>query len=190
LYRALIDGTEGPHFASVGTGLRAVTGRHNLAVLLREQGRLSEAEGLWRAALTHDPHFFPAQVGLGEVYVRAGNVAGFERQVAVLEQLGEAGTAEAAVLRAQWLSAQGDHAGADAALEAAIARLPGSVLVRTELCRVRIVAEAPPDALESAFRGVLALDPNDAQAKRNLEVLYRKTGRWIEGVIDPTEPQP
>ena len=24
--------------------------------------------------------------------------------------------------------------------------------------------------------------------RRNLEVLYRKTGRWVEGVIDPGAP--
>src|SRR5439155_4915037 len=34
LYRKLIDGSEGPHFASVDTSLRAVKGRHNLAVML------------------------------------------------------------------------------------------------------------------------------------------------------------
>src|SRR5262249_12943518 len=75
-YRKLIDGSEAPHFASVDTGLRAVKGRHNLAVMLLEQGRLGEAEGVWRAALTHDPHFFPAQVGLGEVCIKANNAAG------------------------------------------------------------------------------------------------------------------
>jgi hypothetical protein len=36
-----------------------------------------------------------------------------------------------------------------------------------------------------AFRGVLEVDPANAQARHNLEVLYRRTGRWVEGVIDP-----
>src|SRR5262249_20403318 len=69
LYRRLIDGSEEPHFASVDTGLRAVKGRHNLAVMLLDLGRLAEAERLWRSALVHDPAFLPAEVGLGEVYV-------------------------------------------------------------------------------------------------------------------------
>jgi hypothetical protein len=44
--------------------------------------------------------------------------------------------------------------------------------------------------LEPAFRSILELDPHNDQAKRNLEVLYRKTGRWVEGVIDGAGPTP
>jgi thioredoxin-like negative regulator of GroEL len=184
LYRKLIDGSEGPHFASVDTSLRAVKGRHNLAVLLLDQNRLSEAEGVWRAALVHDPEFLPAQVGLGEVYVKAGNVAGLERQVAMLEAMGEAGAAEAAVLQARWKSAQGDHAGAVAVLEAAIARMPQALGLRVALSHIHIGANSPPESLEAAFKGVLELDPHNDQARRNLEALYRNTGKWVQGVID------
>jgi tetratricopeptide (TPR) repeat protein len=184
LYRKLIDGTEAPHFASVDTGLRAVKGRHNLAVMLLDRGRLSEAEGLWRAALSYDPQFLPAQVGLGEVYVKADNSAGLDRQVAALEGLGEPGAAEAAVLSARWKSGRGDHAGAAKVLESAVKRLPGSLGVRVALSHARISADAPPELLEAAFKGVLELDPHNDQAQRNLAVLYHRTGRTIEGVID------
>ena len=188
LYRKLIDGTEGPHFASVDTSLRAVKGRHNLAVMLLDQNRLSEAEGVWRAALTHDPLFLPAQVGLGEVAVKAKNRPALERQVAALEPFGEIGATEAAVLTARWRTTHGDHAGAIAVLEDTVKRLPNSLGVRAALSHAHIAADSPPDVLERAFRGVLELDPLNEQAKRNLEVLYRKTGRWIEGVVDPTAP--
>jgi glycosyltransferase involved in cell wall biosynthesis/tetratricopeptide (TPR) repeat protein/predicted O-methyltransferase YrrM len=188
LYRALIGGREGPHFASVDTSLRAVKGRHNLAVVLLDQNRLSEAEGLWRAALAHDPHFLPAQVGLGEVYVKANNGAGLDRQIAALEAAGETGAAEAAVLAARWNSARGDYPGAVAVLEIAVRRWPRSLGVRVALSHAHIAADSPPDVLEPAFRGVLELDPHNAQARGNLEVLYRKTGRWLEGVRDPNAP--
>jgi hypothetical protein len=39
--------------------------------------------------------------------------------------------------------------------------------------------------LEAAFRSVLELDPDNAHARHNLEVLLQNTGRWVEGVIDP-----
>ena len=81
----------------------------------------------------------------------------------------------------------GDHAGAVAVPEDAAARLPHLLGVRVALSHAHIAADSPPEALERAFRGVLALDPHNEQAKRDLEVLYRKTGRWLEGVRDPTE---
>ena len=125
---------------------------------------------------------------MGELYVKAGNAAGLERQVAALEEAGEAGAAEAAVLRARWKAAQGDHGGAVAVLEEAIQKMPRALGVRVALTHIHIAADAPPEVLEPAFRGVLELDPNNTQARHNLEVLYRKTGRWIEGVLDGAGP--
>ncbi|MBX9691698.1 MAG: tetratricopeptide repeat protein, partial [Cyanobacteria bacterium] len=184
LYRKLVGGSEGPHFGSVDTGLRAVKGRHNLAVLLLDQGRVEEAAELWRAALASDPHFLPARVGLGEAAVKARDAGGLSRQVEVLEGLGEAGASEAAVLRARWLGEGGDTAGACAVLEEAVTRLPGALGVRVALSHARIAAHAPPEQLEAAFRGVLELDPDNPQATRNLEVLLRQTGRHPEA--EPT----
>jgi glycosyltransferase involved in cell wall biosynthesis len=188
LYRRLVDGREADHFASVDAGLRAVKGRHNLAVMLLDQGRLSEAEGLWRAALVADPHFLPARTGLGEAYLAAGNAAGVEAEVAALRELGPEGAAEAAVLDARRLGKAGDHAAAAAVLEEAAREFPHAVGVRVALSHARLAADAPPEVLEAAFKGVLELDPANAQARHNLEVLYRKTGRWVEGVIYSNEP--
>jgi GT2 family glycosyltransferase/glycosyltransferase involved in cell wall biosynthesis/tetratricopeptide (TPR) repeat protein len=190
LYRKLIDGSEGPHFASVDTSLRSVKGRHNLGVMLFERERFSEAEALWRAALVQDPHFLPAQIALGEAYIKTNNEAGVDRQVVALEGLGEVGAAEGAILAARWKATRGDHAGAAAVLEEAIQRLPRALGVRVALSHIHIGADSPPEVLERAFRGVLELDPNNAQARYNLELLYRKTGRWIEGILDGAGPNP
>lgn len=107
LYRRLVEGREADHFASVDAGLRAVKGRHNLAVLLTETRRPGEAEGLWRAALAADPRFLPAHAGLGGLYARRGDGAGVRRQVAALRELGPEGGAEAAALEARWRAAGG-----------------------------------------------------------------------------------
>jgi hypothetical protein len=180
----------GPHFTGVDTSLRAVKGRHNLAVMLLDLNRLVEAERVWRTALTHNPEFLPAQVGLGEVAVKAKNRAALERQLAALEAMGEVGVAEAAVLLARWKAAEGDHAGAIVVLEDAAKRLPGALGVRVALSHIHIATASPPEVLEPAFRSILELDPHNDQARRNLEVLYRKTGRWVEGVFDGTQPPP
>jgi hypothetical protein len=44
------------------------------------------------------------------------------------------------------------------------------------------------EVLKPAFRSILELDPHNDQAKRNLEVFYRKTGRWVEGITDGVRP--
>lgn len=42
-------------------------GRHNLAVLDLDQGRFTEAESQWRSALTDEPAFVAAHLGLEEL---------------------------------------------------------------------------------------------------------------------------
>jgi hypothetical protein len=65
---------------------------------------------------------------------------------------------------------------------------PQSVGVRVALSHVRLAEGAAPEVLEAAFKSVLELDPTNAQARHNMEVLMRTTGRWVEGVIDPPGP--
>jgi hypothetical protein len=165
-----------------------VKGRHNLAVMLLDLNRAAESEGLWRAALVADPHFLPAHAGLGELYVKTGNAAGVAAAAEALRGLGAEGAAEAAVLEGRWLLARKDTAGAARVLEAAAKDYPGSVGVRVALSHVRLAENAPPEVLEAAFQGVLELDPANAQARHNMQVLLRNTGRWIEGVVDPFAP--
>jgi hypothetical protein len=59
------------------------------------------------------------------------------------------------------------------------------VSLRITMSHVRLADGSPPEVLEAAFRAVLELDPNNTQARHNLQVLLRNTGRHIEGVIDP-----
>jgi tetratricopeptide (TPR) repeat protein len=66
-WRRLIEGREGPHFASVGAGLRGYLTRHRLALLCLRRGRPDEAEAHWRAALAERPDFAEARQGLADV---------------------------------------------------------------------------------------------------------------------------
>jgi ferric-dicitrate binding protein FerR (iron transport regulator) len=59
-----------------------------------------------------------------------------------------------------------------------------SVAVRVALWHVRLADGSSPEAIEAALQGVLEVDPNNAQARHNLRVLLRNTGRWVEGVVD------
>ena len=80
--------------------------------------------------------------------------------------------------------ARKDHAGAAAVPEAAVKEFPQSVVVRVALSHLRLAEGAPPEVLEATFKSVLELDPANAQARHNMEVLMA-TREVAEGVVDP-----
>jgi glycosyltransferase involved in cell wall biosynthesis/tetratricopeptide (TPR) repeat protein len=180
----LIRGRDEEHFGSVDTGLRGHKARHNLACLYYETGRYAEAESQWRAALVDDPAFVPAHLGLGELYLRQRNWSGVDRTAADLRQFGPLGEAEAESLLGRSFTARGEHATARDILESAVARFPGSVPIRVAYSYALLEGGFDPLDAEAALRDVLKLDPENAQAKRNLEALYRNTGRWVQGMLD------
>jgi glycosyltransferase involved in cell wall biosynthesis len=180
----LIRGREDEHFGSVDTGLRGHKARHNLACLYYETGRYNEAESQWRAALVDDPAFVPAHLGLGELYLRQKNWSALDRTAADLRQFGPLGEAEAESLTGRSFTARGEHAIARDILESAVARFPRSVPIRAAYSYALLEGGFDPLDAETALRDVLKLDPENAQAKRNLEALYRNTGRWVEGMLD------
>jgi GT2 family glycosyltransferase len=93
-----LNGVEEPHFESVHVGIRGYLTRHNLAALCVTQGRLAEAEALWRRALDEKPDYLPAWTGLGELYLAQARAAELDRLIAHL--VGQPwGAAEAAHLR-------------------------------------------------------------------------------------------
>jgi glycosyltransferase involved in cell wall biosynthesis/tetratricopeptide (TPR) repeat protein len=63
----LLGGRDGPHFGSVGAGLRGYLTRHRLALLCLRHGRLTDAEGHWQAALAERADFAEARSGLEEL---------------------------------------------------------------------------------------------------------------------------
>lgn len=100
LYRRLVGGREGPHFASVDTALRGHKGRHNLALAVLAQGRVTEADELLRQAVGEEPAFLPAWMALAELAARAGDRAECGRIADRMRACGPDGRAEAARLLA------------------------------------------------------------------------------------------
>lgn len=176
----LIHEREAEHFGSVDAGLRGHKARHNLACLYLDRGRSAEAESQWRAAVAEEPGFLPAQLGLAELYLREKNWAGVERVAASLHEQAPNGPAEAEALLGRCRIEQGNFEAARKALESAVERYPNSVGVRVAMSYALMRGGAPPEEVEPALQAILALDPDNAQARRNLEVVLRKTGRWSE----------
>ncbi len=172
----LLETRDTPHFASVDVGLHGHKARHNLAVLYREQGRVAEAEAQWRAALADQPEFLPAWLGLGDLYL------GQHRWT----ELGQVGTrlaanpqttVEADVLRARGHLARREFTQAQQLLRATVARAPQAVWPRVVLSHTLLQEGKNWLAAEQALRDILALDPDNAEAHHNLQVLRTRQGR-------------
>jgi tetratricopeptide (TPR) repeat protein len=169
------------YFASLDAGLRGVRARHNLAVLLREQGRDAEAEAEWQAAVAERPAFAPAWAGLGELYLARGRWDDLERAAAALAARPATAT-EAAVLRARGRLARKEFAAARGLLAEVIAADPRALGPRVILTHVLLQEGADPAEAERALRAVLDLDPRQAESWRNLALLFRHHGRLMDAI--------
>jgi GT2 family glycosyltransferase/tetratricopeptide (TPR) repeat protein len=172
----LLEGHDGPHFASVDAGLRGYKARHNLAVLYQEAGRTAEAEAQWRAALAGQPDLLPGWLGLAELFLGQGRWDELEHVAGRLEDGLHAAT-EAAVLRARGALARQEFGAARTTLEAAIAAAPAAVWPRVLLSHVLLQEGRDWPAAERALRDVLALEPGHAEARCNLAVLAQQQAR-------------
>ncbi len=172
----LLHGGEGPHFASVDAGLRGYKAQHNLASLYQEDGHAADAESLWRQALAEQPDFGPAWLGLAELLLAQARWAEFGQIVERLETTSPNGV-EAAVLRARACMARKEYPQARQLLEATIVREPRHVWPRVVLSHALLQEGRDWEAAEQALRAVLALDPDNAGARRNLDVLCKQQER-------------
>ncbi len=165
----LLAGSEKPHFASVDIALRGYKARQNLAVLYQEEGRTTEAEAQWRAVVQERSDFLPAWLGLAELYLAE------QRWPELEEVLGHLSSVEAAVLRARRCLASKDYQPAQQLLEEAIAREPRMLWPRVVLTHV-LLQSGQWEPAEKALCDVLALDPDHAEAQRNLAILRQQRG--------------
>lgn len=170
----LLTTREGDHFASVAVGLRGHKARSLLANLYQEQGRAAEAEAQWKAAAAEAPGFAPAWQGLAELYL--GQSRWTELNEAAEKLAAAGGELETAVLRARGHLAQKDFTGARQLLEQAVERFPRAIKPGRLLTYVLLQEGKDPAGAERALLALLELDPNDAEAKKNLALLRQRRG--------------
>jgi GT2 family glycosyltransferase/predicted Zn-dependent protease len=170
----ILQSRDGAHFASVDSGLRGYKSRHNLAVLHRELGQLAEAEAQWRMVVAEQPAFAAGWVGLGELYLGQKR---WTELAEVLDRMAEAAPeaqTERRVLQARMHLARQQFTSARVVLGEAIAAAPEAVWPREILTHVLLQEGNDLEKAERALRELLAIDPGNQEAKRNLEVLLRQ----------------
>ncbi|MCI0460908.1 MAG: glycosyltransferase, partial [Gemmataceae bacterium] len=169
----LVQLAPGEHFASVDAGLHGYKARHNLAILCCEQGQVREAEEHWQRVLAEQPSFVPAWLGLADLCL---GQARWNELDALAEQLESAQgrVVEAVVVRARGCLARREFATARQQLVDLIPQAPEAVWPRVILSHVLLQEGRDWRAAEQALRDVLALDPDNAEARHNLTVLLRQ----------------
>jgi len=166
----LIDGQDQALFASVDVGLRSYKARHNLAVIVQGQGRLAEAEAQWRHALTEQPDYLPALLGLAELYLIQSRLADVERIIKQLESIPSTFVWRL-VVRARLDMAQQDFSAARRTLEEAVVSSPDEILLWIVLSHALLQEGKNWPAAEQVLRRILELDPDNSEAKTNLAKL-------------------
>jgi tetratricopeptide (TPR) repeat protein len=169
----LVGGRDEEHFASVATGLRGYLARHNLAAHYLQAGRLDEAQAQWLQALAEQPRYRPALFGLADVCVARRDAAGLEAAIERLRDCPNTAV-DIDVLRARLESSCGRYGAARALLEEIIHRAPQALSPRVALCDVLLQQGTDWAAAEQALRAVLAIAPNHAVCRKNLDVLLRQ----------------
>jgi GT2 family glycosyltransferase/predicted Zn-dependent protease len=181
--RRLLEPAPANHFASVDAGLRGYKTRHNLGNIYREQGKLTEAEGEWRAVVAERPDFLPAWLALGELYLAQQCWPELEDVASRVTATGPQGPLAGAVLRARSELARREFPAARQRLERAIDEHPQALWPRVILSHVLLQEGRDFAAAEKALRDILALDPEHAEARRNLAVLLRNRQREANDAV-------
>jgi GT2 family glycosyltransferase len=171
----LMESREDPHFASVQVGLNSFIARHNLAGIYQQQQRFAEAEAQWRFALKEQPSYVPALLGLAGLHLSRQNLGEIENIMGNLETL-QPGSVWNLFLRAQTHMARQEYSAARSALDKAISQSPQEVVFWVLLSHALLKEGKDWFAAEQALRKILELDPNNAEARSNLELLLEKLG--------------
>ncbi len=163
-WRRLLSQSAGPALASLDPGIHGYKTRHQLALLCHRQGRVQDAEQLWREAIAERPDFMPAWLGLAELYLSVGREAVLAAELSRLET--QASTREVAtLLRARVHLARREYTSARALLEEAVQSSRQLLWARLLLGQTLMQEGRDRDAAMRVLREVLALDPNQPEAR-------------------------
>lgn len=130
--------------------------RHALAVLHHSQGRIQEAETLWREIIPGQPAFTPAWLGLGDVFLVAGRLAQAAELIGQLTRQ-QPGSMEGAVLQARLQVAARNPAAALASLTQVAVLVPFALRAKLGVAQEAIQKGPNWEATEKSLREISGL---------------------------------
>ena len=178
LVRMLNLGTSAAAARGEDPAIRGFKGRCALAEVYRDWGRLVDAEAQWQTAVTEQPGYLLAWMGLGDVYLAQGRWSDAERLAQRLE--GElARPVDALLLRARAQMTRHDFVTARQLAETAVSLSPSALMPREALSHILVLEGRDWEAAEAAVREVLARQPSNATALANLAVIQRSRAEQL-----------
>ena len=165
-YRQVLEEQSERHFQSVDDGIAGYKARHNLAIVLEEQGRHDLARDEWRKITQERPAYRAGWHGLGEVLLAMGEPEAAEQVAAEIVGREEL-RVERLRLLARAAETRGDPMAAITQLRSAVSEFPEDVDLNQDLCRL-LFTHASPAETETALRELAELIPEDAAVHHNL----------------------
>jgi tetratricopeptide (TPR) repeat protein len=185
----LLNGRPAAQATIEDPGLRSYKARHNLAVLYRTQRRTAEAEKLWRDAVAEVSRFAEGWQGLAEIYLEQGRWGALDDAIGRLEA-DLAPLEVSAGLRARAHLARKEFAAARALLATTIGQCPQSLALRQSYSLALLYEGRDWAMAEQALRDVLALDPHNEVAQKNLSLLQERRSRETAPAVPASAAAP
>ena len=155
-------------FGPVDLSWRGWQARHHLALLYLNQNRLTDAEALARAGIAENPAFAPLWLVLCELYLAESRLDDFDSARDEYASLSPNAADEVLLLRARGHLGRGEFPLARSILLDVTARHPSSSWPILLLSRSYLHEGTDLTAAERALRAVLAIDPENMEARKNL----------------------
>lgn len=170
-YRGILEHPHGRHFSSMDAGINGFKTRQNLAAVLEENGRWSEAEALWLAIVDEQPGYREGWRGLCQNLIRQQRFADVER---MLDH--EMPAQERYLIEAKLAESRSELEKAADAFARAISADPDDLPTHDARCRFLFETQSPE--AEAALRRLGELKPEDGSVPHNLGLIRMRDGRW------------
>jgi tetratricopeptide (TPR) repeat protein len=172
----LLEMKPSKYFSSEELGLRGYKTRRLLAEILQKQGRTSDTEIQWLAALREEPKFEVARFSLAELYLSKSRWGDLDELLQKSENEGIAST-QIELYRARIHYQRKEFSTAKRILEQAISADAKLLPQRILLSQVLLSEAKDWKRAEAVLQEILVLDPNHADSKNNINVLRRRLGQ-------------
>lgn len=178
LYREVLTGETDRKLSSIDPGIRGNKSRHNLAIVLNETGRASEAEVQFRRAVRDAPTYLPTRRALVEHLFKTGRLRAADMEIHAMGRMAPEDIGPQ-VLRCELLARRGE---VDEA-RTAYARLPqGEESVADSYARFLFEHGPNDEAIEYLQAMLEAYPEKRASTLHNLGAVYARQGNHDEAI--------